>query len=61
MKMNEAVPFPTAWMDLEGTALSEISRSEKDKYHVISLRGESDEQRKRTNETETDSQLQRAE
>ena len=29
--------FMTAWMDLEGIMLSEISQSEKDKYHMISL------------------------
>ena len=29
--------FVTAWMDLENIMLSEISLSEKDKYHVISL------------------------
>ena len=27
----------TAWMDLEGIMLSEISQTEKDKYHMISL------------------------
>ena len=31
------LPFVTAWMDLENTMLSEISQSEKDKYHMISL------------------------
>ncbi|KAF0875803.1 LORF2 protein, partial [Crocuta crocuta] len=30
--------LPSAiWMDLEGTMLSEMSQSEKDKYHMISL------------------------
>ena len=29
--------FATAWMDLESILLSEISQSEKDKYHMISL------------------------
>ena len=27
----------TAWLDLEGIMLSEISQSKKDKYHIISL------------------------
>ena len=27
----------TVWMDLENITLSEISQSEKDKYHMISL------------------------
>ena len=30
-------PFATVWMDLENIMLSEISQSEKDKYHMISL------------------------
>ena len=29
--------FTTAWMDLESIMLSEISQSEKHKYHMISL------------------------
>ena len=37
IKMKEILIFATAWMDLERTMLSEISQSEKDKYHVISL------------------------
>ena len=31
------LPFVTAWMDLENIMLSEISQSEKDKCHIISL------------------------
>ena len=31
------LPFVTAWMDLENVMLSEISQSEKNKYHMISL------------------------
>ena len=46
-------------MDLESIMLSEISQSEKDKYHVISLICESNEQNKLTNKIETDSQIQR--
>ena len=34
---KKLLPFVTAWMDLENTMLSEISLSEKDKYHMISL------------------------
>ena len=33
----EILPFVTAWMDLENIMVSEISQSEKDKYHMISL------------------------
>ena len=37
IKKNEILPFATTWMELEGIMLSEISQSEKDKYHMISL------------------------
>ena len=36
-KKKELLPFSTAWMDLESIRLSEISQSEKDKYHMTSL------------------------
>ena len=37
IKKNEIMPFATTWMDLEITILSEVSQTEKDKYHMISL------------------------
>ena len=37
IKKNEILAFGTTWMELEGIMLSEISRSEKDKYHMTSL------------------------
>ena len=37
IKKNEILPFTTTWMELEGIMLSEISQSEKDKYHMASL------------------------
>ena len=37
IKKNKFLPFVTTWMDLGGIRLSEISQSEKDKYHIISL------------------------
>ena len=37
IKKKNILPFITVWMDLENSMLSEISQSEKDKYHVISL------------------------
>ena len=37
MTKKEILPFATTWIDLEEIMLSEISQSEKDKYHVISL------------------------
>ena len=39
IKKNEIIPFAATWMDLEMTILSEISQTEKDKYHMISLIG----------------------
>ena len=37
IKKNEIMPFAKTWMDLEMIILSEVSQTEKDKYHVISL------------------------
>ena len=37
IKKEKILPFVTAWMDLENIIKNEISQSEKDKYHVISL------------------------
>ena len=37
IKKNEILPFATMWMELEGIMLSEISQSEKDKYHMTSF------------------------
>ena len=37
VKKKKILPFAAAWMDLENVMLSEISQSEKDKYHMISL------------------------
>ena len=33
---KELLPFTTAWMELGGIMLSEISQAVKDKYHIIS-------------------------
>ena len=43
-KNNKVLPFATLWMDLEIIILSEISQSDKEKYHMISLYVESLEQ-----------------
>jgi len=37
MKKNEIMPFAVKWMDIEIIILSEVSQTEKDKYHMISL------------------------
>ena len=37
IKKNEVMPFAATWMDLEIVILSEVSQTEKDKYHMISL------------------------
>ena len=34
-RKKELLPFMTAWMELEGIMLSEISQTVKDKYHMI--------------------------
>ena len=36
IKKNEIMLFAAPWMDLEITVLSEVSQTEKDKYHMIS-------------------------
>ena len=36
-KKNEIMPFVATWMDLEIIILSEVSQTETDKYHMISL------------------------
>ena len=36
-KKKEILTFVISWMDLESIMLSEISQSEKDKYHMISF------------------------
>jgi len=36
IKKNEILPFAMTWMELECIILSEVSQSEKDKYHIIS-------------------------
>ena len=37
IKENEIMPFAATWIDLEIIILSEVSQTEEDKYHMISL------------------------
>ena len=55
------MPFAATWIDLEIIILSEVSQTEKDKYHDITYKWNL--KKKDTNEliykTETDSQTQK--
>ena len=35
IERNKIMPFAVIWMDLEIVILSEVSQTEKDKYHMI--------------------------
>ena len=37
IKRNRIMPFATIWMELETIILSEVSQTEKHKYHMVSL------------------------
>ena len=37
IKKNKIMPFAATWMDLEIAILSEVSQTQNDKYHMISL------------------------
>ena len=36
IKKNKIIAFAATWMDLEIFILSEVSQTEKDKYHMMS-------------------------
>ena len=59
IKKNENLTFATTWMDLEGSTLSEISQTEKDKYSMLSLIRRILKQTSEYNTKETNSQIQR--
>ena len=37
IKKNEIMPFAATWMGLQIIILTEVSQTEKDKYHMMSL------------------------
>ena len=37
IEKNEIMSFAATWMDLEVIILSEVSQTEQDKFHIISL------------------------
>ena len=37
IKKNKTMPFAATWIELEIVILSEVSQTQKDKYHMISL------------------------
>ena len=37
VEKNEIIPFVEIWMDLERVTLSEVSQTEKEKYHMKCL------------------------
>ena len=37
LDIKRIMPFEATWMDLEFIIQSEVSQTEKDKYHMISL------------------------
>ena len=39
IKKNEIMPFAATWKDLEMIILSEVSQTEKDKYHISLICG----------------------
>ena len=39
IKKNEIIPFAATWMDIEIIILSEVSQTEKDRYHISLICG----------------------
>ena len=54
LKKNEILPFAITWLDLEGSVLSEIRKTDRDKYRVITYLWNPKNKTDEYNETETD-------
>ena len=59
-KKNEILSFATTWMDLEIIILSEVSQTEKDKYHITYTWNLKNNTNESIYKTETDSQTWKA-
>ena len=58
IKKNEQMPFAVTWMDLEIILLSEVSQTERGKYHDITFMWDLNyDQNELIYEIETDSQI----
>ena len=59
---KEIMSFAATWMDLEITILSELSQTEKDKYHMVSLMWNliKNDTNELIYKTETDSQISKS-
>ena len=57
IKKNKILPFATTWMDLKSIMLSAISKTEKDKYSVITYMWNLKKKININNKSETDSQI----
>ena len=55
VKKKKILPFVTVWMNLENIVLSEISQSEKEKYHMFHSYMEFNTQTELSRTIETDS------
>ena len=56
IKKNEIVPFAATWVDLEIIILTEVSQTEKDKYHINCMWNLKNDTNELIYKTEIDSQ-----
>ena len=55
IKKNEIMPFAATWVELEVVILSEVSQTEKDKYHLYAESKKKIDTNEHIYKTETDS------